>query len=718
VTAQASAAPTRRTPRAGRAGLTIQSKLLIMLLAVSVGSTLAVGAVGYVSGTDSLRDAAYDKLASLREARTLEVQNLLGEITDNIVLTSKGATAVQATREFTAGLQQLDAQGSTAAQQQAVAAYYDTVFVPRLEESTGGETDPSLFLPTSPGQTYLQSLYTAPFDDFDAAALQQDAGDGSAWSAANAAYNPYFLDMAERYGYEDVMLLDTEGNVVYSVYKGVDLGTNLRTGPYAGTALASAYETAINSNTLDAVTFEDYERYQPSYDVPTGWAATTVGDGTGITGALAVQFPLSAANDVMTVGGEWEQQGMGETGEAYLVGSDHLMRSTSRTVVEDPEAYLAEAVKAGTDPGTAERIAEVGGTVLLQEVDTPSVAAALMGETGVGVETNYLGRETLTSYAPLELDGVEWVVVSSIDTSEAFAPVADFARNLALTIAGIIALVALLSLVLAQVFARPVRSLVTAVRRVAAGELGAEVPIRTRDEFGDLAATFNDMSRTLQIKQDLIEQQRTENDDLLRTLMPDAVAQRFREGEETIAQTHEEVAVVFADLVGFDAFTAGLSPDEELRHLNGLLRGFDEAAERTGIERVRTLREGYLASCGLIVPRVDNVRRIVEFTLEMRKVIARFNATNGTQLQLRAGIDSGPVTSGLVGRSSLAYDMWGEAVSLANSVQRTGGQAGIFVTDRVRTAMADSIGVAEAGSIQTATGSQPVWEVVDGEARA
>ncbi|MDF2441807.1 MAG: hypothetical protein JWR01_10 [Subtercola sp.] len=689
-----------------------------MLLAVSAGSTLVVGAVGYISGTDSLRAAAYDRLTGVREARSLEMESLLGSITDNVVLASKSTTGVQATQEFTAGFEQLEGQAIDPQQTQAVSAYYDNVFVPSLVQRSDVETNASLYLPDSPAQTYLQSLYTAPFTDFDAAAAQSDAGDGSAWSAANASYNPYFRDMAERYGYEDILLLDTNGNVVYTVYKGVDLGTNVRTGPYAGTALASAYNSAINSNTLDAVTFKDFERYQPSYDVPTGWAVTTVGDGSSITGALAVQFPISATNDVMTVGGEWQQQGLGATGESYLVGPDQLMRSSSREALQNTDQYVDDVVRAGTDPDTAARIKEVQGTVLLQKVDTHAVNAALKGETGTDVETNYLGHETLTAYAPLSIEGVNWVIVASIDTSEAFAPVADFARTLALTIAGIIAVVALLSLVLAQVFARPVRSLVTAVRRVAGGELGVEVPSRSRDEFGDLATTFNDMSRTLQIKQDLIEEQRSENDNLLRTLMPDAVAQRFRDGEESIAETHEEVAVVFADLVGFDAFTSGLPPQQELRHLNELLRGFDEAAERTGIEKVRTLREGYLASCGLVVPRVDNVRRIVEFTLEMRKVLGRFNSTNGTDLQLRAGIDSGPVTSGLVGRTTVAYDMWGEAVSLANSVQGAGGQAGIFVTDRVRVTMADSIAFTEAGVIETPSGTSPVWEIVDGQGRS
>jgi class 3 adenylate cyclase len=696
-----------------RTGLSLQSKLLIMLLSVSIGSTIAVGAVGYASGTESLRDAAYDRLTSLREGRALAMESLLETITDNIVLASKGQTTVEATREFTSGFDALDAIPVNPQEAEAVQQYYDNVFVPSLEENGGIETDSALFVPEGAAQTHLQALYTAPFDSREDAAALDDAGDGSEWSRANQAYQDYFRDMAARYHYGDVLLLDTEGNVVYSVFKGVDFGTNVRTGPYAGTALADAYDRALNSNTLDAVTFEDLERYQPSNDVPVGWAVTAVGEGGSVTGALAVQFPIEAVNRVMTVEGEWDKRGLGETGEAYLVGADHLMRSTAREVVEDPEQYEIDSVAAGTDPRTAARMRAYQGSVLLQEVRSASVERGLRGETGTDVETNYLGREVLSAYAPVRFRDANWVVVASIDTAEAFAPVGAFARQMILTIAGLALAVALLSLLLAQVFTQPVRTLVAAVRRVAAGQLGDVVPVHSRDEFGTMAAAFNDMSRTLQIKQDLIDEQRAENDRLLRTLMPDPVARRYQQGEETITQTHDDVAVVFADLVGFDEFASGLSPQDELRYLNELVRGFDDAAEAAGVEKVRTLREGYLASCGLVVPRVDNVRRIVEFTLSMRKVVALFNAAHDTALEVRAGIDAGPVTSGVVGRATIAYDMWGEAVSLANRVQALGGRSGIFVTDRVRTALADAIPVVEVGAIETRSGSQPVWEIVD-----
>jgi len=379
--------------------------------------------------------------------------------------------------------------------------------------------------------------------------------------------------------------------------------------------------------------------------------------------------------------------------------------------VEHPDHYAEEVIANGTPPAVAERIVQVNGTVLLQPVNTSSVNAALRGQTGTSITSEYIGSESLTAYAPVQIEGLNWAIVAHIETQEAFAPVADFTRNLVLSTLALVLGVSLLSLLLAQVFTRPIKRLVEAVRRVAGGDLAVQVPQGSRDEFGDLGGAFNDMASSLRIKQELIERQQIENDKLLLTLMPETVAERYRKGEETIAEQHENVSVVFAELVGFDEYSEGLTGDQEITQLNLLMRGFDEAAGKAGVEKVRTLRGGYLASSGLIVPRVDNVRRAVDFAREMRSVVQRFNAQNGTSIDVRAGVDTGTVTSGLVARTNLAYDLWGEAVSLAYRVRSVTGQPGIYVSQAVRDRMQDSVPFAEAGSVELQGKQQTVWRV-------
>ncbi len=109
------------------------------------------------------------------------------------------------------------------------------------------------FLPKLPAERYLQANYTATASDFGAAIKVDDAGDGSAWSAAHARYHDYFRELTQRFGFEDALLLDTRGNVVYSAYSGADLGSNIDTGPYRDSMLADAYQAALTSNAVDYV---------------------------------------------------------------------------------------------------------------------------------------------------------------------------------------------------------------------------------------------------------------------------------------------------------------------------------------------------------------------------------------------------------------------------------------------------------------------------------
>ena len=170
---------------------------------------------------------------------------------------------------------------------------------------------------------------------------------------------------------------------------------------------------------------------------------------------------------------------------------------------------------------------------------------------------------------------------------------------------------------------------------------------------------------------------------------------------------------MFGDIVGFEAFSRNMESEKALELLNEILRSFDEAADRFGIERVRTTRSGYLASCGLSIPRVDNARRTVDFAIELQRILERFGGKHGTALNLRAGIDTGTVTSGLIGRSSLAYDMWGTTVDLANSMQSGSSQPGIYVTSRVHDAMSSTRDFTAADAVEIAGRSEPVWRLAE-----
>ncbi|MGY4650996.1 adenylate/guanylate cyclase domain-containing protein [Mycobacterium sp. URHB0021] len=702
----------RRLPRRMLSRVSIQSKLLLMLLVTSILSAAVVGAIGYQSGRSSLRASVFDRLTEIRSSQSRQLESKFADLEDSLIVYTRGATSTEAIAAFTSGFDQLNDSTINPGQWQSIVDYYSKNFEKAEAEQTGNQVDVDALLPGSNAQKYLQAYYTAPFDDWDKALQFDDARDGSAWSAANARFNDFFREIVRRFEFEDALLLDTRGNVVYSAYKGVDLGTNILTGPYRAGELRDAYQKAMASNAVDYVGITDFGVYQPA-DEPTAWMMSPVGPQGRVEGVLALQFPISKINRLMTADQQWEKAGMGATGETFLVGPDGLMRSDSRLFLQDPERFKRDVIEAGTPPDVADESLRQHGTTLVQPVENEATRLAQRGQTGTAIGDDYLGHETLQAYAPLDMRGLNWSIIAKIDTAEAFAPVARFTRTLVLSTAGIIFVVCLAAMLLARLFVRPIRRLEAGAQQISSGDLRVTLPVQSRDEFGDLTVAFNDMSRNLAIKEELIVEQRRENDRLMLSLMPEQVVQRYREGEETIAQDHQNVTVIFADIVGLEELSATLSSDELLSIVNRLTQQFDSAAESLGVEQIRTLHNGYLASCGLSVPRLDNVRRTVDFAVEMQRIIERFNAEAGHDLDLRAGIDTGTVTSGLVGRSTLAYDMWGSAVNLAYQVQSGSPQAGVYVTSGVYDAMGGSRSFTSAGVVTVDGDEQPIWRLAE-----
>lgn len=683
-----------------------------MLLVTSVASAAVVGFIGYQSGRSSLRDSVFDRLTEIRTAQARQLETQFRSFRNSLVIYTRGTTALEAARAFTAGFDQLGDATISPAQQKAISDWYRDRYSKRSDTPDGNDVDVEVLLPVSNPQKYLQAHYTAPYTDWEKSIDNDDAGDGSPWSAANARFNDFFREIVTRFRFDDALLLDTRGNIVYSAYKGADLGTNINTGPYRGGNLAEAYKEALAANNVDHVAVTDFGLYLPS-DTPTAWMLSPIGDPGRIEGVLALQFPISVVNQLMTMDRKWEESGLGKTGETYLVGPDGLMRSDSRLFLENPEQFKADVIEAGTPPDVAEKSISHGGTTLVQPVNDQASRLAGRGQSGSLIENDYLGQETLQAYAPVDLPGLNWVVVGKIDTAEAFAPVTAFTRTLVLSTVAMIFAVCIAAILLARIFVRPIRRLEAGAQQISAGDYGIALPVVSRDEFGDLTVAFNEMSRNLRIKEDLLEEQRKENDRLLLSMMPEPVVQRYREGEETIAQDHANVTVVFADLMGLDVLSATMNSDEHLAIVNKLVRQFDAAAENLGVERVRTLHNGYLASCGLTVPRLDNVRRTVDFALEMQRIVDRFRNETGFELRLRAGIDTGTVSSGLIGRASVAYDMWGSAVDLAYQVQRGMPQPGVYVTDQVHEATRDIRQFTAVGSVTVNGAERPIWRLTE-----
>jgi class 3 adenylate cyclase len=693
----------------------IQSKILVSLVLSSVLGVGVIGAIGAVSGRSALREVESERLIELRESQKRAVEALFREVTNSLIVYSGGFSINQALTALTEGFAQLANSSITPAQQQELVNYYDSEMIEPIRRATGDGIDLNAVLPTSNAQRYVQAHYTAPPRPTPNSLPTVDAGDGSAWSTANARFDFYLRGIVTRFDYKDALLLDTQGNVIYSVRKGPDLGTNILTGPYRESNLRDAYQKALASNDVDFVWITDFQPYQPHLDEPTAWVVSPVGMNGKINGLMALPVPIAKINKIMTADKHWQAAGMGAATETYLAGPDNLMRSDSRLFLEDPKEFRREAIDAGTPPDVVDRAIRLGGTTLVQPVPTAGLRAAQRGETGVVSATDYLGNKELEAYAPLLVPNsdLHWSVLATRDNSDAFARLGRFSKGIVIAVTTMVFVICVAALIIAQSAVRPVRRLEEGTRKISSGDYDINIPVMARDEIGDLTAAFNEMSRNLAIKEELLDEQRRENDRLLLALMPESVVQRYRDGEENIAQKHQDVAIIYADIFGLDEISNDLPEGQLVGIVGDLFRQFDSAAESLGVERIRTFHNGYLASCGVVTPRLDSIHRSVDFALEIGRIIDRFNGETGHQLGLRVGVNTGNVVSGLVGRSSLVYDMWGGAVSLAYQMHSGAPQPGIYVSSQVYDAMRDVRQFTPAGTISVGGTDQAIYRLLE-----
>lgn len=170
---------------------------------------------------------------------------------------------------------------------------------------------------------------------------------------------------------------------------------------------------------------------------------------------------------------------------------------------------------------------------------------------------------------------------------------------------------------------------------------------------------------------------------LLLNVLPEPIAIRLRRGEEPIADHHEEISVLFADLAGFTVRSAHESPTATIAVLNEVFSVFDELVRRYGLEKIRTIGDSYMVAAGVPVARPDHANAICAMALDLQTEVARLNSSHGWDLSFRIGINCGPAVAGIVGREKFHYDLWGDTVNIASRMESHGIPDHIQVTEAV-----------------------------------
>ena len=180
---------------------------------------------------------------------------------------------------------------------------------------------------------------------------------------------------------------------------------------------------------------------------------------------------------------------------------------------------------------------------------------------------------------------------------------------------------------------------------------------------------------------DQLQAERAKSEQLLLNILPKPIAERIKNGESNIADSHPDVTVLVANLVGFTTLAAHIVPEQVVQLLNEVFSAFDLLVENLGLEKIKTIGDAYMVAGGLTIPRSDHVEAIAELSLNFQEEIDRINIQYDTSIRLRIGITTGPVVAGVIGRQRFAYDLWGNTVNLACRLESTGEAGKIQIAE-------------------------------------
>ena len=175
-----------------------------------------------------------------------------------------------------------------------------------------------------------------------------------------------------------------------------------------------------------------------------------------------------------------------------------------------------------------------------------------------------------------------------------------------------------------------------------------------------------------------VEQERAES--LLLNILPRSIAERLKADPTTIADQFAAASILFADVVDFTPLSDRLQPAEVVGILDHLFSHFDVLAERYGVEKIKTIGDAYMVAAGVPIPRVDHARAMALLALDMRESMQAQDEVGHLGLEIRIGINSGPVVAGVIGRKRFLYDLWGDAVNMASRMESHGTPGQIQVT--------------------------------------
>ncbi len=196
-----------------------------------------------------------------------------------------------------------------------------------------------------------------------------------------------------------------------------------------------------------------------------------------------------------------------------------------------------------------------------------------------------------------------------------------------------------------------------------------------------------------------LRKEKERSEQLLLNVLPASIAERLKQTDESPAEHFEEATILFADIVGFTSLSARMEPMKLVAGLNHIFSAFDHLTEKYGLEKIKTIGDAYMVVGGLPIPRPDHAAAIATMALDMQAHMQTLDSVLGESLQIRIGINTGPVIAGVIGIKKFIYDLWGDAVNVASRMESHGEPGYIQVTEATYVRLKDQFVLEPRGAI-------------------
>lgn len=483
--------------------------VLACVMLCAAGVITSGGFVAWRASTlseQAIADRAASQLISVREIKKDQISKYFYGISEQLMAFADDVMIINAMKEFEQEFTQVPESEISPQGEMALKNYYTNEFSRVYRDSNQQKSANALdrLNQVSESGKILQTLYIGENSNpLGSKHLLDKSGGDAGYHKVHQEYHTSIRHFLEAFGYYDIFLVSLDGDIVYSVFKELDYGTNLLTGPYANSGLAEAFKQA-RAMSPGQSSMIDFKPYYPSYESAASFMASPIDDHRGgVAGILVFQMPVDRINDMMTFSGRWSSAGLGNSGETYLVGDDKYMRSQPRLLLENKAGYLKMLLDSGYSSSEQSKIAAKESAIGLQKVETQGTLAALSGQTNVEVFTDYRGVEVMSAYTPIDIFGYRWALMSEIDKDEALKDLVPLRESMLTSLfmicVGLVFVAAIAAYFLGSSISKPIQTMIDRIIQIGDNkDLTLRLPEQGKDEMSSLGRSLNGLFGLLQ----------------------------------------------------------------------------------------------------------------------------------------------------------------------------------------------------------------------------